>query len=112
MSKSIFQDPKKAGLFVGATMVVVMLLVGSEDHEGALVQAAATVESTTSATPSDGEFRPNPSPERPSQQIEQQAEPVTWAEDEDLVDDTSGIDPTPEEFDPSEGDVYYVEDDY
>ena len=113
MSKSIFQSPKKAGLFVGGTMAVVMLLVGSEDTEGALVHAAASIESSTTTDRQQDSFVPTAQRQAPQpQQFAEQNEVVEWADEDFLIDEASGFDPTPEEFDPDEGDVYLTEDEY
>jgi hypothetical protein len=112
MSKGLFQSPKKALLFVGMTLFSVAMLVGTEDEEGALVQAAASVESSTNPSYPGDEFRADTLPEPRSRNLIQESEPVTWADDDELIDDTSGFDPTPEEFDPSDGDMYVLEDDY
>nr|WP_298899403.1 hypothetical protein [uncultured Altererythrobacter sp.] len=112
MSKSIFQSPKKALMMVGATMFGAVILVGSEDREGALVHAAASVENNAAKAPARQEFNPNPQPIRQVQQSDEVIEVDGWAEDTDLIDDTSGFDPTPESFDPAEGDEYYLDDEF
>jgi len=112
MSKSIFQSPKKALMMVGATMLGVVILVGSEDQEGALAQAAASVESNAAQSPARQQFNANPQPIRRVQQAAETYEVEGWAEDSELIDDTSGFDPTPEAFDPADGDLYLIQEEY
>ena len=97
---------------VGATMFGVVVLVGSEDQEGALVQAAASVENNAAQAPARQRFNATPQPIRRVQQTNEAFAADGWAEDSDLIDDTSGFDPTPESFDPSDGDIYLLEDEY
>ena len=110
MSKGLFQSPKKALLFVGATMLSVVVLIGPEGEEGALVQAADRLDQVNSS-----EFAPQPVTPRPiqSQSAPQfQEDELDWLSDDDLIDDTAGFDPTPIETDPAEGDVYIIQDDF
>ena len=58
------------------------------------------------------EFNANPQPMRQVQRSSEVIEIDGWAEDTDLIDDTSGFDPTPDEFDPADGDEYYLEDEF
>ena len=113
MSKGLFQNPKKALLFAGATLFSVAMLIGSEDDEGALVQAAASLEQGDARLP--GELPPDLGADRPTPEQFDYDEPadVSMAEDAALIDDTAGIDPTPpdeqpEEHDPAKGDTYIV----
>ena len=113
MSKGLFQNPKKALLFAGATLFSVAMLIGSEDDEGALVQAAATLEQQEGRI--DGQLPPdlyNGQPAPAQFEYDEPAE-VSLAEDAALVDDTAGFDPTPpdeqpQEQDPAKGDTYVV----
>lgn len=109
MSKGLFQSPKKALLFVGATMLSVVVLIGPEGEEGALVQAADRLDQASSPG-----FEPQPVTSRPtqSQTPPQFEEDPGWLSDDDLIDDTSGFDPTPIEVDPAEGDIYIIQDDF
>ncbi len=95
-------------------MLAVVVLVGSEDQEGALVHAAASVEGTADGSQPGNDFRPvsQPASPRQVQQASQNVDAVGWADDADLIDDTSGFDPTPDEFDPADGDMYILEDEY
>lgn len=113
MSKGLFQNPRKALLFVGATLFSVAMLIGSEDDKGALVQAAATLEQQDRRV--DGQLPPDFGLERPTPAQFDYDEPadVSLAEDAALVDDTAGFDPTPpdeqpEDHDPAKGDTYVV----
>lgn len=99
-------------MMVGATLFGVVILVGSEDQEGALVHAAASVESNAAQAPARQGFNASPQPIRRVQQANEVFEANGWAEDTDLIDDTSGFDPTPESFDPADGDIYLLEDEY
>ena len=99
-------------MMVGATMFGTVILVGSEDREGALVHAAASVENNAAKAPARQEFNANPQPMRQVQRSSEVIEIDGWAEDTDLIDDTSGFDPTPDEFDPADGDEYYLEDEF
>ena len=109
MSKGLFQSPKKALLFVGATMLSVVVLIGPEGEEGALVQAADRLDQVNSS-----EFEPRPVTPRPiqSQSAPQLGGDTDWLSDDDLIDDTAGFDPTPIEADPADGDVYIIQDDF
>ncbi|MFZ9395440.1 MAG: hypothetical protein ACO25F_05180 [Erythrobacter sp.] len=115
MSKGLFQNPKKALLFAGLTLFSVAMLVGSEDDEGALVQAAATLQQTDGRI--GGELPPDFSGPAPRQGEFAPDEPadVAMADDDALIDDTAGFDPTPpddtpDESDPADGDSYIVVD--
>lgn len=87
-------------------MAVVMLLIGSEDQEGALIQAAASVEGRSVQSVPRDEYRSNPAPARQVQRVVTEPEQVIWADDSELIDDTSGFDPTPAE------DAFFDEGDY
>ncbi len=115
MSKGLFQNPKKALLFAGATLLSVAMLVGSEDDEGALVQAAATLKEPGGRA--GGELPPDfgASPNRLDALAPDEPADVSMADDEALIDDTAGFDPTPpdeqpDESDPAAGDTYIVVD--
>ncbi|MDA0820100.1 MAG: hypothetical protein O3C52_04910 [Proteobacteria bacterium] len=99
-------------MMVGATMLGAVILVGSEDREGALVHAAASVENNAAKAPARQEFNANPQPMRQVQRSNEVIEIDAWAEDADLIDYTSGFDPTSDEFDPADGDEYYLEDEF
>lgn len=114
MAKGLFASPKKAMLFVGMTMFSVLMLVGTEDDEGALIQAASGIQD-----PEAGLEVPPPRdlagaiPERRS--TPDVFSDSGFASDEELIDDAAGFDPTPEptdpiSLDPSEGDVYVLMD--
>lgn len=94
MSKGLFQSPKKALLFVGMTMFSVAMLVGPEGDEGALIQAAESLDS------SQKEFDIPPITERETTPARQQRriaqEEQAWTPDEELIDTAEGFDPTPE----------------
>lgn len=119
MSKSLFQSPKKALLFAALTVVSVVMLVGTEEEEGALIEAAATLKDGSRGAAGDQPDRfGQPAPARRTSR----GEPDDFAEsgftsDDELIDDTSGFDPTPfdtesVDMDPAEGDMYIIEDDF
>ena len=97
-------------MLVGGIMLATVVLVGSEDQKGALVHATSSVEDAADVAEPEDAFRADSRAEQSTQPIDDEVEDVSWAEDDDLVDDTSGFDPTPEEFDPADGDEYYLED--
>lgn len=114
MATGIFKGPKGALIFMGGTMLCVMMLVGTEDTGGALVMA--TEEINRDPPMRDAGQLPPPTPTRPviNRPRQQVFDDTVFANDEELIDDTSGFDPTPDDptaFDsgPSPSDVTVVE---
>ena len=95
----LFRNRYGALAFVGLTMIGAASLVGTQEDEGLITQTAATIEQqradfeqaseAVNATPS-----PTTDMNAGTPTIER-APPIPIAEDEDLIDDAEGIDPTP-----------------
>lgn len=100
MAKGLFESPKKALLFVGMTVLSVVMLVGTEDEQGALVKAASTIDSPE-VDYSDGVERFGPPPSQQAQ-AETDIDMSSFGSDEDLIDTAEGFDPTPDEIEPYE----------
>lgn len=117
MAKGLFESPKKALLFVGMTLFSVAMLVGSEDDQGALVQAASSL-----SEPEPGAFDAPPQGQFGSR-IDNDRDPyrddagdADFFADEELIDSAAGLDPTPlstdpDMSDPADGDTYIISDD-
>lgn len=89
----MFKNSKAALLFVGMTLLSVIILVGWEDNEGALLKAASDIEKQRSMMNAELDG-PNAetgvagfAPRDPRLQ--------TFTPDEELIDQASGYDPTP-----------------
>ncbi|WP_394730532.1 hypothetical protein [Altererythrobacter sp. GH1-8] len=98
MATGIFKGPKGALMFMGMTLGSVVLLVGTEEDEGALVMAADELGRETADSGSrDASRLPVPPPPRPIRRPEStEDDSAFFAEEEELLDDTSGFDPSPE----------------
>jgi len=107
MAGNLFKSPKRAMVFVGMTMFSVAMLVGSEDNEGALVAAANDIQRGAATPDNHASARPRDEGGREERSFgEDIPRPIArdFAAEEDLIDDASGFDPTPnfdEEFDNS-----------
>ena len=101
MATGIFKGPKGALIFVGVTMASVALLVGTEEDSGALVAAADELSRNSSADnipARDASRLPQPAP-RPARRrppASTQDDSALFASDEELIDDASGFDPSPD----------------
>ena len=90
----MFKSSKGALLFLVVTMLGVLTLVGTEDNEGALLKAAADIEKQRNLMNADqsaefGDLAPEGFAASRQGALE-------FTSDEDLIDDASGFDPTPE----------------
>lgn len=98
MAKGLFASPKKALLFVGMTLFGVVMLVGTEEDEGALVQATSGMDEP------EPEFAPRRDLERVDERRRETRKEAGsmagFAAPEDLIDTTEGFDPTPRETGP------------
>jgi len=116
MAKGLFESPKKALLFVGMTLFSVAMLVGSEDDQGALVQAASSLsepEPGTFDAPPQGQFGSRIDNDRDPYRDD--AGDADFFADEELIDSAAGLDPTPlstdpDMSDPADGDTYIISD--
>lgn len=114
MATGIFKGPKGALMFMGATLLSVAMLVGTEEDEGALVVAADGL--GRDSDPYDApEFGPPVSRSLPAQPVpEPFDDSPSYDDDSMLIDDAAGFDPTPESQQPFDsggpsGDVVVVE---
>ena len=90
----MFKSSKGALLFVAVTMLGVLTLVGTEDNEGALLKAAADIEKQRNMMNAD----------QSGQHVDLAPEgfassrqgTLEFTADDDLIDDATGFDPTPE----------------
>lgn len=99
MAGNLFQSPKRAAIFVGMTMFSVAMLVGSEDNEGALVAAANGIQQEGAGPSNIPEVHPRDEGSREERAFDEDlARPIddAFASEEELIDDASGFDPTPE----------------
>ncbi len=98
MASGIFKGPRGALIFVGVTLGSVALLVGTEDDGGALVVATDELGSDEPSLSDRNAGRlSSPPPARPSRRPSTATSDDTlFASDEELIDDASGVDPTPE----------------
>lgn len=108
--KALFQNPKAALAYVGITLVGVAMFVGTEDSPGSLHQTVETFGGNDGMTSQDREAQRKFGDPMPDQTIGKSAKsnkpkrereedlPVVFATDEELMDDASGFDPTPEFF--------------
>lgn len=94
MAGNLFQNPKRALIFVAGTLVSVAVLVGPEGDEGALLTAADEIRregQRTQYVPEIDSNRPDPIENRRERQTE-----YAFTPDEELIDDAQGFDPTPD----------------
>jgi len=90
----MFKNSKGALFFVALTLLGVATLVGTEDNEGALLKAAANIEQQRNMMNEDRRVvRGNSAPIGFASSNGQTRE---FTADEDLIDDATGFDPTPE----------------
>jgi len=90
----MFKSSKGALLFVAVTMLGVVTLVGTEDNEGALLKAAADIEKQRNMMNADqSDQLVDLAPEGFASS---RTGALEFSSDEDLIDDASGFDPTPE----------------
>lgn len=98
MATGIFKGPKGALIFMGMTLGSVILLVGTEEDEGALIMAADELgrENADSDGRDASRLQPPPPP-RPVRRPEPiEDDSAFFAAEEELLDDTSGFDPSPD----------------
>ncbi|XUU61689.1 hypothetical protein ACRAQ6_05305 [Erythrobacter sp. HA6-11] len=102
MAAGIFKGPKGALIFMGATMASVVLLVGTEEDGGALVAATDGISGNTSGDQIPAPARdvgrlPQPAA-RPARQPSESVfgDNTFFTNEEELIDDTNGFDPTPD----------------
>lgn len=99
MAVNLFQSPKRAAAFVGMTMFSVAMLVGSEDNQGALVTAANGIQQEGAEPMDMAAARPRDESIQETQTYDEDrshSAEDAFASDEELIDDASGFDPTPE----------------
>lgn len=94
MAGYMFKSPKGAIVFVVVTLLGVTMLVGTEENEGALLKLADDFEKHGEAMQSDRRIQYSDS--APIGFASKNSEPSEFASDEELIDDASGFDPTPE----------------
>ncbi|MHA6332581.1 hypothetical protein ACXYL9_02765 [Qipengyuania sp. CAU 1752] len=116
MKGYIFQNRWGALLFVGLTLIGAASLVGTEDTEGTLAEAAAQLEQQgadyreQAAGFSQPDQAENGSSDGDMQYDLAGSEVVEFASEEELVVDPIGIDPTPIIEDPAKGEVILIQD--
>ncbi|MGB3738458.1 MAG: hypothetical protein WA948_03805 [Pontixanthobacter sp.] len=103
----LFRNRYGALAFVGLTLIGAASLVGTQEDEGLITQTAATIEQQRAdfedaAKAAEASRTPATQPE-PEPSIGDYAPAIPIADDEDLIDDAEGIDPTP--IDPSDGEA-------
>lgn len=101
MKGYMFQSRTGALLFVGITLIGVASLVGTEGEGGTLKAATAQIEQQGAELRGQAEAMANPDPDPDPIMVD--AEPE-FVEDEDLVLNPTGIDPTPMEPNPEAND--------
>lgn len=98
MASGMFKGPKGALIFMGMTLLSVIILVGTEDDEGALVTAADELsqdreqfEAATSnqAPETNRELPPARSVPGPTIEMDE------FVAEDEFIDDTTGFDPSP-----------------
>lgn len=90
----MFKSSKGALLFVIVTLLGVATLIGSEDNEGALLKAASDIEKQRSMMNEDREFARSSS--APVGFASENPGDLEFTPEEELIDDATGFDPTPE----------------
>ena len=112
----MFQNRWGALLFVGLTLIGAASLVGTEDNEGTLAEAAAQLEQQGAdyREQASGFSQPDPAENTPGDADTQfdvaGSEVVEFTSEEELVVDPIGIDPTPIIEDPAKGEVILIQD--
>lgn len=110
MRGPLFQNRVAAIAIVVLTLAGVASLVGTEDNEGALASAtqALAEKAAASAGPSD-RYTAAPAAESPQPAAASppplSSYPTEFADDESLIDDAQGFDPSPFVDDPAAGEV-------
>ncbi|WBY16808.1 hypothetical protein PF049_01165 [Erythrobacteraceae bacterium WH01K] len=112
MSGPMLRNRVAAIAIVVLTLAGVASLVGTEDNEGALTSATKALAEKAAASSEAGPRNPDAtapaavteiaSPPAPAQF------PTEFADDESLIDDARGFDPSPVVDDPAEGEVVGV----
>lgn len=90
----MFKSSKGAILFVVVTIFGAAMLIGSENNEGALIKAAADIEKQREMINAERSFAR--SENAPVGFASGNTQPLEFTPDEDLIDDATGFDPTPE----------------
>lgn len=98
MRNQVSNSSKGALLFVAVTLVGVAVLIGTEENEGALLQAAADIERQGKVINSDKKSGQTAARQQPKRETNAGHDVGTleFAAEDDLVDDATGFDPTPE----------------
>lgn len=90
----MFKSSKGALLFVVVTLLGAAALIGTEDNEGALLKAAANIEKQREAMKTDRRITQSSS--APIGFASTNSGEYEFASDDELIDNATGFDPTPE----------------
>lgn len=115
MKGYMFQNRWGALLFVGLTLIGAASLVGTEDNEGTLAEAAAQLEQQGAdyREHAEGFSQADPAGDASTDVAQHDladTEVVEFTSEDELVVDPSGIDPTPIIDNPAQGEVILIQD--